>query len=538
MKTWLLVAMAVASALCTFLSSAPIGTGYAGLLAPVFLIYIALHASSIRKAIMIVFVVQIPLWLILHAWVIDVAFFGWIGLGLYMSVWAPIFLWLQHKTQKMQWISVVITAPILWVGLECLRGIIIFDGYPWYLAGTSIVDLPLARIAMYGSVWMASFLVVAISAVLATAREVRWWTATIIALVCFIVITSNYGDYQRHLSRKVTNVLVIQTNVTQSNKIGWSWERQLEDVADAIELTKTAMLESEVKPSLIVWPETMVPGSGFEVTRMDFVPWDEAFRPFWYWSNQIRILSNELEVPILVGSQTWKNIEVIKGADYLQVDPEIQFNSAVLVYPDGSTQRYDKTFLTPFGERIPYLENISMVKEWVRNTFGAAMLFDLQAGGSPVRFTLPAKTIRNEPANITFATPICFEDTVPSVVRKLIWENGERRAGALINLSNDGWFGKDASAHGQHVREAQMRCIENLTPMIRVANTGISCSINFRGQLVETLPILESGYLHVQVYSGVQRPLSRSIGDGVAWLCLFGSILLIVGSCLQRSKEQ
>ena len=79
------------------------------------------------------------------------------------------------------------------------------------------------------------------------------------------------------------------------------------------------------------------------------------------------MVSKELDTPILVGSQTWIDVTVIEDTEYLRVDPSYQFNSAVLIQPDGTTQRYDKIFLTPFGERIPYLENFPDLKGWVRN---------------------------------------------------------------------------------------------------------------------------------------------------------------------------
>jgi apolipoprotein N-acyltransferase len=80
-----------------------------------------------------------------------------------------------------------------------------------------------------------------------------------------------------------------------------------------------------------------------------------------------------------------------------------------------------------------------------------------------------------------------------------------------------------------------MRCIENRTPMVRVANTGISCYIDIFGNVKEQLPVLQSGVLSVQAHSAVQRPVSGIIGDRVAWLSLFGSILLVIGSCIKWS---
>ncbi len=537
MKNWILVVTAVASAFCTILSSAPVGSGFAAIGAPLFLILIVMHAKSTRTALCVVFLTQIPLWMYLHTWIAEVAFFGWIGVGLYMSAWAVLFVWLLRIIIEQEKISIVLAAPTLWVGLECLRGIVIFDGYPWYLAGTGIVDWNMALLASAGSVWLASFLVVSIAAALANIKKVKWWTVVILILVITESSTRHYGDYMLERWRKRIEIAVVQTNVPQSNKVAWTWERQVEDISKAIQSTNESVKNKDTQPSLVVWPETMVPGSGFEMGRFDFAPWDDVFSELWIWAEEVRMTAQKIDVPLLVGAQTWLNSEITEGSEYLKVDPGEQFNSAVLIHPDGTTQRYDKLFLTPFGERIPYLEYFPKLKDWVRKKVGVEMLFDLQAGETPFRFTLPAEDINGELAEITFATPICFEDTVPRVVRELVWDKGNRKAEVLINLSNDGWFGSDASAHGQHVREAQMRCIENRTPMVRAANTGSSCYINSRGKVLQELPILESGILQVMVESGVQRPWSRFVGDSVAWLCLIGSILLVLGSFMKRSKD-
>ena len=172
MKLWILVITAIAAAMCMLLSSAPFGIGLAMFVSVTFFILIALHARSTRSAMFWVFLTQIPLWLWLHFWVKDVAIFGWIGIGLYMSMWAPLFI-LLLRTVKIPCISIVLTAPIFWVGLECLRGIVIFDGYPWYLAGTGLLGSPPVAIASAGSVWLASYFVVTIAATFASARNVR-----------------------------------------------------------------------------------------------------------------------------------------------------------------------------------------------------------------------------------------------------------------------------------------------------------------------------------------------------------------------------
>jgi apolipoprotein N-acyltransferase len=545
MKNLPLVLAAVASAACTLLSTAPVGSGLAALVAPLLLILIANHARSSRSAILIVFLTQIPLWLWLHRWVEDIAGVGWIGLGLYMSMWAPIFVYLLRRIQSSKAFpefSIVFVAPIVWVGLECVRGIILFDGYPWYLVGTGIVDTPFVHIASYGSVWLASFLVVMFAAALATLNSVKLQTWIMFAIIGLLI----FNIFPKLNPPIYFSVAVVQTNVPQSNKVAWTWDRQQQDVSRAIELTYKAIKHANPKPHLVVWPETMLPGVGFEVDRFDFAPWDQALRPYWHWAEVIRKLAAEIDIPILVGSQTWLDVKVESEVDRLHVKPSSQFNSAVLVFPDGHTERYDKTFLTPFGERMPYVERWDWLNDKVRGWVGAAMLFDLDAGSEPHRLTvphIPDPDIASQ-RDFQIGTPICFEDTVPHVVRDLVWEDGERQVELLINLSNDGWFGEADDARLQHIREARMRCIENWTPMIRVANTGMSCEINGRGVVVKQdlrdsqLALRESGFALFTATMGLGKPISARVGDSVAWICLIASILFLVGSHKRSAVDE
>jgi len=544
MNKWLLVLAASASAACTLASTAPIGSGFAAVAAPLFLILIAKHAHSNRSAMLVVFLTQLPLWIWLHRWVDDIASIGWIGLGLYMSIWAPIFVYMLRRIQLQKAfpkVSIVVIAPTVWVGLECVRGIVVFDGYPWYLAGTGIVDTPFAQIAAYGSVWSASFLVVMFATALATVKSVKpqtWF------MFVFVGLWLSLFTGQKDHSVETLSVAVVQTNVPQSNKIARTMVRQQQDVARAIELTYEVVEQADEKPHLVVWPETMLPGIGFEVDRFDFAPWDETLAPYWYWAEVVRGLATEIDIPILVGSQTWLDVKVEYGVAQHNVIPGSQYNSAVLVFPDGHTERYDKTFLTPFGERMPYVEHWPWLNEQVRRRVGAAMLFDLDEGDSPNRLTIPK--IHGEEddfkKDVRIGTPICFEDTVPHVVRGLVWEDSVRQVEILINLSNDGWFGNADDARMQHIREARMRCIENRTPMIRVANTGMSCVIDSRGLVYQyamsgdqpafrqsTIALFTSGM-------GYEKPLSAQVGDSVAWASLIASILLMIGSLNNRSK--
>ena len=530
MKLWQLVLCAFLSAVCTLLSTEPVGSGLAALVASLLLILIAFHATWNWKAFVLVFLTQLPLWLYLQKWTFDITIPGWICLSAYMSIWAPLFVCLLNKVNTKLNVPIYLTAPTLWVGIECLRGLVLFGGYPWYLTGTGMVDTFLADLAAIGSVWLVSFVTVSIAASILISKTLHKIPAII--LVCIVLGTAVFAQMQPN-NLGLINVAVIQSNVPQSNKDRWTYEQQRKDLTSMFQMTLDAASVSESKrPDLIVWPETMLPGAGFEASRQDFGEWTHQFTPFWIWPEELRLLARDVQTPILVGTQTWENIEVIETDTTVSVMPEKHYNSAVLLTTDGSTQRYDKMALTPFGEWMPYVDAISALNDWVRSFAGAAQLADLEAGAEPV--SLKVNSRQESQADFSIGTP--------SVVRNLTWVNGYRNADVLISLSNDGWFGSDYAARLQHNREARLRCIENRTPMIRAANTGVSSAIRQNGdieyamvggQLAIDVPAIFTS----RVGHGINRPFSVFIGDSIAWCSLIGSILLVVSSYLKRSSS-
>ena len=539
MKLQLIVGLALVSAISTLLSTAPFGFGIAAIVAPAALIYIACHTNT-KDSKWFVFAFQFPLWLWLEHWVMDVSVAGWIGLSVYMSIWAPLFVVLLRRvttTLCLSKISIVLTAPTLWVGLECMRGIVIFDGYPWYLAGTGLIDWPNAQIAAIGGVWLVSFAVVSWASGIATYRQFN--LTPLFLLILSLIGSAMYGGYVKRgpIPTRLPMAL-IQTNVPQSNKIAWTNEQQEADVEAAVHLTKIAAGKKTTLgqfPRLIVWPETMLPGSGFELSGIDFAPYTASAQSLWQFPEKLRRLAYELQIPLLIGSHTWIGVTIEdEDKEWLKFTSDKEFNSAVLVHPDGTTSRYDKSFLTPFGERIPYVSMWPALEKFIRDFVGTPMLFSLDAGDLQSNIVVEG---------VRIATPICFEDTVPSVIRNLVWKNNIRKTDVLINISNDGWFGNMDAARLQHVREARVRCIENRTPMVRVANTGQSCLITSRG-VIQTIamnnghPALrESAILLVSPVMGWERPWSVFVGNAIAWLSLIGGILLIACTFQPRSTH-
>jgi apolipoprotein N-acyltransferase len=88
--------------------------------------------------------------------------------------------------------------------------------------------------------------------------------------------------------------------------------------------------------------------------------------------------------------------------------------------------------------------------------------------------------LTNQSARV--APLICFEDTVGDLVRRFV-ANG---ATVLVDITNDGWF-LHSSGSKQHLANAIFRCVENRRPMVRAANTGVTCFVDGFGHVTQLL---------------------------------------------------
>src|SRR5439155_21645614 len=112
---------------------------------------------------------------------------------------------------------------------------------------------------------------------------------------------------------------------------------------------------------------------------------------------------------------------------------------------------------------------------------------------------------------------ICYESAFPDLVRQFT------RGGAefLVNLSNDGYFGR-SSAREQHLLLVRMRALENQRWILRATNDGITAMIDPAGREIARLPLYtQTSEVFRYNSETVLTPYVR-FGDWFAWLCLLG----------------
>jgi apolipoprotein N-acyltransferase len=528
----------------------PVDAWPLALLSPAPLAWLAIKARSTWRALIVVLIVQLLMWLWMNRWLIQVTIVGWPLLALYMSLYALAFVWIirrlsRHRLMMMRPMALIIA--VVWVGLECLRGELLFDGYPWYLLGHPLIEWPLlAQSADLLGAYFISFLAAAFAG--AIVDVLRWrahqltgrpMVIAISVVAALQLLNVGYGAWRLRTEKPGGDewrILAIQTNLPQSNKIAWSLEDQRKDMASFIELTKRAFDEAEQRPDLIAWPETMLPARGLEPdilqTLLDWRQQSELEFAF----DVIR-LSDELDTPMLIGAPTYLGLSVSEEGYWIW---DTHYNSAYLVTGLPPYQRYDKYFLTPFGEVMPYISAWPWLEKKLLAIGAPGMAFDLRRNPDIKRLELEQERGGEV---ITLATPICFEDTVGRVCRRMVYEHGVKLADVLVNLSNDGWFGFYDAGRVQHAQIARFRCIENRVPMVRCANTGVSVSIDADGRLLGRIgegrygEARKAGWLEGVVSLDGRATLYGRMGDLWAWVCLLLTAGL-TGATFFRQRSQ
>ena len=476
-------------------------------------------------------------------WVGGISVAGLVPLVLYLAAWTPltalVLARIARRGPGRDW-PLAVLVPLVWVGMETWRALVVFDGYPWYLIGQPLIGwLPLAQVADLGGICLVGVLPAAVGGwvadlVLRRGSARRRGLATL-GVALLLGVWVGYGLLRMRSPDAGSvgpRILAMQTDLPQSLKVGWSPERQWRDALRFSERTLDAVatLEAEGRGvDLVAWPETMLPGVGLEPASTAVLS-GGGWWPGTRFADLAVDLQNRLDAPLLLGSGSFEGLRV-QGD---RLDWDARFNSVYLLDERGpaAATRYDKLVLTPFGERMPYISAWPWLEARLLSIGAAGMAFDLDAGRTiaPLEFAWEAD---DGPRAVGIATPICFEDTVSGVCRRLVWRSGRRVASVIVNASNDGWFGDWTPARASHFEFARFRAIENRTPLVRVVNTGDSGWIDSDGRIVDRLAGPAPGWVLATPRLDDRRPLYAMVGDVpmMGWAVV---LVLVVAWSLRR----
>jgi apolipoprotein N-acyltransferase len=343
-----------------------------------------------------------------------------------------------------------------WTTQEWLRGWV-FSGWGWNGLGVALHDTwPLIQIAEFTGVAGLSFMVAFANVILVTTAyrlvlEARTHTTrphfdlTLTMAAIVGVLTFGLRASQVSPPTKPLRAAAVQPNVPQNQKFDPQFTTK---IFDKFRRLSEIALRSNPPPDLLIWPESSMPGPVL------IEPESNKF---------VMDLTASAESDLLLGTIDEENRDV--------------YNAALLISDGGErVQLYRKVHLVPFGEYVPGRHRVPLLARIV----GDQVPGDFSAGREYTVFSLTNSDVQVAPL-------ICFEDTIGELVRQFVLPT-ETNPGAnlLVDITNDGWFLHSAGSH-QHLANAIFRCVETRRPMVRAANTGVTCFVNQSGRITQVL---------------------------------------------------
>jgi apolipoprotein N-acyltransferase len=411
------------------------------------------------------------------------------GMAIYWALAA-----LAVRLARLHGIGIVLGFAAALAVAEWLRGHL-FTGFPWAVPGLiaesmGAVAQSAAVIGMTGLTLMivmwAGLPLVLIPPVL---RRERWLAAALLALLPAVWILGAWRLASPEPPATERTVRIVQPNISQDDKWRSANARGIFDTLQQLSLAPTPERPAGLAGvDYLIWPESAVPflidespGARSEIARM--------------LDGRGALVTGAIRRQPVPGTSDYRI-----------------FNSIIVF--DGSGEvavRYDKWRLVPGGEFLPF--------EWLLEPLGFRRVVTVPgsfaAGRGPETLQLPG--------GLAAAMLVCYEVIFP---HDLV--DHDRRPAAIINVTNDGWFGNSTGPY-QHLAQARLRAIETGLPILRAANTGISAVIDARGRLVRSFGLGRQGVIDARIPAAHDPTIYALLGDFVLMgLVLVACLMVLV----------
>jgi len=394
----------------------------------------------------------------------------WIGVG--VSVWAL----LRSPVTPGRALAALLVVPSYWLLVEWIRSWQALGG-PWALLGASQWQHPaILGLAAVGGVWLVSFAIVAANTgivILIVAPGVL--VRALGAVATAIAIAAGPAAFALtpaiHPTGYVT-VALVQPGIENNSRLRDNASQRL-----------SAGLRYR-HPDLIVWGESSI---AYDL-RID------------------HSLLRQLE-----------NLSAADGAQILvnqdSFTPKGKSKVAVLVSPHGIVATYPKTRLVPFGEYIPFRQQLG----WLTRISKAAPTNMIPGDGARV---MTATTPGARPLKI--GVLICFEAAFPDMSQV----DTVHGAQLLVYQTSDSTF-QQTWAPAQHAALLALRAAETGRPAVQAALTGVTAAFDSRGRLLAWLSTAQRGvaFVRLGLVPGSDLTLFDRIGDTVPWAAIGITVL-------------
>lgn len=429
------------------------------------------------------------LYWIAAAMFVDISRFWWAvplavaGLPFFFAIYYGIAAAIARRI-GLQGVTGTVFFALLWFLADYLRGHLL-TGFPWILVGhTWSKVLPIQQIVSVTGIYgltLLTLLAASLPASLAQATKVAKISCAFI--VVFLILTAIWGEWRLSHDHNLVvpgiRLRLVQPDIDQASK--WDNGERERHFQHLLDLTSAP---GDKPPTYIVWPETAA----------TFYLMEDA-------GHREAIAEHLPKGGVLITGVIRREFNAKGSLNY--------YNSMIAVNSKARVVAgYDKFHLVPFGEYIPFRKILP-----IRTLANMGLDFSTGDGLRSLRVAgLP-----------TFSPLICYEAIFPGEV---IDRND--RPHFLLNITNDGWYGKTAGPY-QHFAIVKLRAIEEGIPLIRVANTGISGVVDAYGRVTAKLMVGKSGFIDADLPQVIAPTFFSLYGEWALWsvfsLLLFSALL-------------
>ncbi len=404
-----------------------------------------------------------------------------------LKAYSLVFFWISFEWIHQHW-------EISWPWLNLGNGFAFYKQWIQWYDWTGIFG---------GSLWVLLVNLILIQSV----QNKRFVKSKLILACLLILLPIGIGIYKYHnihLEGTPLKIGIVQPNYEPHYE---KFEIDQREQMLRFEKLSQQILSSDL--SYLIWPET----------SFEYISTDE-FDDDWRIQRMKLLLRNQSDLCLVAGLSTLKSFkpgeELTDAARENKREGfprfyEIQ-NSAVQVKSDSTPiPVYVKSKLVPGVETFPYRNFLPFLKPIVDQLGGSVHGLGKQKERS---------VFIND--SVSIAPVICYE----SIYGNYIGDYIRKGAQAIFIMTNDGWWDQ-TPGHIQHLAFGALRAIEFRRPIARCANTGISCFINARGDVLQSLEYGKQGSISGTLNLSTQRTVYQQTGDLIASMCLIASVLAL-----------
>lgn len=324
-----------------------------------------------------------------------------------------------------------------------------------------------------------------------------WRSVSVFSSVLIIPVIISLAIYYTYDTfRNPVEIVVVQPNIDPYN------EKFTAPIGSQLKKLVT-QAKKKVTPNtcLVIAPETALSSTFYEeeLIQHDFYRYLRAELSNW---GHTSLYTGASTAHFFTQRNSRASVKLADGPGFIEY-----YNSSLLMEPDGTHEFLHKSKLVlgvekiPFSDWLPFLEELSINNGGTSGTLGIEKT---------------PKTLQTKA--LTFAPLICYE----SIYGDFCAEQCRKGAQVICVITNDGWWG-DTPGYKQHMSFSRIRAIENRRSLARSANTGISCFIDQKGDIIKQSVWWKEDALRSTLDKNNELTFFSSTGD------LLGKILLALG---------